>query len=191
MDSLHYVTKFVKDAWRRKEVVSALFLDIKNSFPSVVLDRLVHDMRSRGVPRECTDWIVHKVTGCQMTLKFDGYEFELLLLSKGLNQGCPLLGIAFQFYNADLINVRDVNKGEDVVVFMNDTLLLVWGKNLTDNNMQVKQMMTRRGEGLDWSKSHQCKFALDKFRIMGLTQRREPDPMTGSKTMLEQRRPNG
>ena len=83
-------------------MVSALFLDIKNAFPSVVLNWLVHNMRIRGVPRECTDWIVHKVTGCQMTLKFDGYEFELLLLSKGLDQGCPLSGIAFQFYNADL-----------------------------------------------------------------------------------------
>jgi len=80
---------------------------------------------------------------------------ELLLLSKGLDQGCPLSGIAFQFYNADLVDVRDVNKGEDVVAFMDDTLLLAWGKNLTDTNMQVKQMMTRRGGGLDWSKSHQ------------------------------------
>ena len=64
MDSLHYVTKYVKDAWRRKEVVSALFLDVKNTFPSVVIDQLVHNMRSRGVLREYTDWITHKVIGC-------------------------------------------------------------------------------------------------------------------------------
>jgi len=30
-------------------VVSTLFLDIKSTFPSVVL-RLIHDMRTRGVP---------------------------------------------------------------------------------------------------------------------------------------------
>jgi len=64
MDSLHYVTKYVKDTWRRKEVVSTLFLDIKNAFPSVVIDQLVHNMRSRGVLREYTDWITHKVIGC-------------------------------------------------------------------------------------------------------------------------------
>jgi len=64
MDSLHYVTKFVKDAWRRKEVVSTLFMDIKNTFPSVVLDQLVHNMRSRGVLREYTNWITCKVTMC-------------------------------------------------------------------------------------------------------------------------------
>ena len=31
MNSLHYVTKYVKDTWRRKLVVSALFLDIKST----------------------------------------------------------------------------------------------------------------------------------------------------------------
>src|SRR5882724_12321903 len=60
MDSLHYVTKFVKDAWRRQEVVSALFLDIKSTFPSVMLEWLVHDMRNRGVPSQYTNWISRK-----------------------------------------------------------------------------------------------------------------------------------
>jgi len=68
---------------------------------------------------------------------------------------------------------------------MDDTLLLAWGKNLTDTNVQVKQMMTRRGGGLNLSESHQCKFTLDKFGIMGFTQRRELDPTRRSKTMPE------
>jgi len=37
-DSLHYVMKYVKDSWRRKMVVSALFLDIKSAPPSLVLN---------------------------------------------------------------------------------------------------------------------------------------------------------
>ena len=36
-------------------------------------------------------------------------------------------------------------------------------------------MMTRNGSKLDWSHMHQCKFVLDKFGIMGLIRRREPD----------------
>jgi len=70
--TLCYVVKFVKDAWRRKEVVSALFLDIKSTFPSIILDQLVHNMRNRGVPRHYTNWIAHKVSGCHTTLKFNG-----------------------------------------------------------------------------------------------------------------------
>ena len=59
-DSLHYITKFVKDARRRKEVVSVLFLNIKSTFPSMVLDWLIHDMRNRGVLRQYTNWITPK-----------------------------------------------------------------------------------------------------------------------------------
>jgi len=189
MDSLHYITKFVKDAWRRKEVVSSLFLDIKGAFPSVVLDRLVHDMRKRGVLKQYTNWITHKVSGCHTTLKFDGYESEPVSLSKGIDQGCPLSGLAFQFYNLDLVDTTGLDSSEDTVVFMDDTLLLAWGKSLTAMNEQVKHMMTRKGSRLEWSHTHQCEFTLDKFGIMGLTRRREPDPLTRAKTRLVQRQP--
>jgi len=50
-DSLHYVTKYTKDAWRRNEAVSALFLDIKSAFPSLILEQLMHNMRQQGVAR--------------------------------------------------------------------------------------------------------------------------------------------
>jgi len=35
----------------------------RHTFSSVVVNRLVHDMRSRGVLREYTNWIVCKVSG--------------------------------------------------------------------------------------------------------------------------------
>jgi len=41
---LHYVVKYIKDSWRRNEVVSALFLYVKSAFPSLVLAWLVHNM---------------------------------------------------------------------------------------------------------------------------------------------------
>ena len=79
------------------------------------------------------------------------------------------MGIAFQFYNMDLVDLRDPKKGEEVIAFMDDTLLLAHGKMLSDTNNQLKHMMTRSGGGLDWSTSQQCKFMVDKFGVMGLT----------------------
>jgi len=49
-------------------------------------------------------------------------------------------------------------------------------------------MMTRNGGGLDWSHMHQCKFAINTFRVMGLT-RRESDPSRSLKTRPILRRP--
>jgi len=76
-------------------------------------------------------------------------------LSRGLNQGCPLLGNAFQFYNANLINICNKKSSEDVVAFMDNTLLLAQGKNLEITNDKVKDMMERDRGTLTWSKIHQ------------------------------------
>jgi len=81
--------------------MSALFLNKKSAFPSVVLTHLVHDMRARGVPPQYTQWIGCKVSGYKKMLSFDSYELEPLTLSKGIDQGYPLSGILFQFYNTD------------------------------------------------------------------------------------------
>jgi len=180
-DSLHYITTFVKNTWRKKEVISALFLDIKGVFPNVVLNQLIHDMRTRGVPPQYTDWIAHKVSSRWMTLKFDSYELEPLSMIKGIDQGCPLSGIAYQFYSSDLVDIHDTDSGEDAIMFMDDMLLLAWAKTLAESNTKVKCMMVRQDGGLDWEMAHQSDFALDKFRIMGLTRRREQNPLGNPK----------
>ena len=136
-DSLHYVTIFVKDAWRRGKVVSALFLDIKSAFPSVVLKQLTHDMRKQGVPMQYTAWLRCRVEGRQTVLRFDGYKTEPVELARGLDQGCPLSGVAFQFYNADLLDICVPAHGEDTVAFMDNTLILAWGKTLDKSNQKV------------------------------------------------------
>jgi hypothetical protein len=57
VDSLHLLTKFTHDAWAhpKEKYVSMLFLDVKAAFPSVIIDRLIHNMRTRGVPQEYTN----------------------------------------------------------------------------------------------------------------------------------------
>ena len=130
MDSLHFITKFVNNAWRRHEVISALFLDIKAAFPSIVIDHLMHVMRMRGVPPQYTSVVKHIADSRQTVLKFDSYKSVPLDLSRGLNQGCPLSGITFQFYNAGLLKVHRTDNGKDVISFMDDGLMLACGKTL-------------------------------------------------------------
>jgi hypothetical protein len=49
-DSIHMLTKTMKDAWRKGQVASTLFLDVKGVFPSIDVNRLIHNMRKRGMP---------------------------------------------------------------------------------------------------------------------------------------------
>jgi len=84
-----------------------MFMDIKSAFPSVVLSQLTHDMRRSGVPEEDMNWIQRKVEGRCTCMTFDGYRSEARGLSSGIDQGCPLSGMPFQFYNADLLEIKD------------------------------------------------------------------------------------
>ena len=76
-------------------------------------------------------------------------------LERGLDQGCPLSGVAFQFYNADLLDICiPVHRG-DAVAFMDDTLISAQGKTLDESNQKVGHMMEKSQGGLDWSCAHQ------------------------------------
>jgi len=173
-DSLHYITKIAKDAMSKGKVVSALFLNIKGAFPSVNLERLVHDMRKRGIPVEYTDWITWKIGGRRTTMAFDGYESPLFILPCGTDQGCPLSGMLFQFYNADLIDIADTSKGEDAVAFVDDTALLATASTFKAANQKLKVMMEQVNGGFTWAASHGCEFAVEKFALISFSRKTQP-----------------
>ena len=90
-------------------------------------------MRTRGVPKQYTYWITQKLSRQHKTIKFNRYNSEPLALTKGLDQGCPP-GIAFQFYNLDLLDIHDTRNSKEAIAFVDDTLLLAKGKTLADTN---------------------------------------------------------
>jgi hypothetical protein len=63
LDMVQGIVKKVKDAWCRSKVAT-LLRDVKGAFPSAMISRMVHNMRMAGVPREHTDWMQHRFTGC-------------------------------------------------------------------------------------------------------------------------------
>ena len=76
VDSLHYVTSWIKNAWRRQQVVVGLFLDISGAFPSVIVPKLVHILRKKGVPTKYTDWIGAKGSRRNTTIAFDDFKSQ-------------------------------------------------------------------------------------------------------------------
>ena len=49
-DSLHLLVDTIKAAWRCRQVISVLFLDVEGAFPNAVTSRLLHNLRKRRVP---------------------------------------------------------------------------------------------------------------------------------------------
>ncbi len=56
-DALHTLIYRIKDAWRKRQVVSVLFLDIEGAFPNAVNERLEHNLKMRKVPERLVKFI--------------------------------------------------------------------------------------------------------------------------------------
>ncbi len=167
-DALHMLTSFVKDAWRKGDVAVGLFLDIKSVFPSVNHDVLIHDMRSRGIPIEITNWIRTKLDNHKARLAFDDHITEQLNLPTRIDQGCPLSLISYAFYNADLIRDK-ANRNMLKLLFHDNTVFLARDKTFEGAIKKLTKMMTGGDSTLDWAKSHHSIFEIDKTALICFT----------------------
>ncbi len=166
MQAVHYLTTTIKDTWRKRKVISALFLDVKGAFPSVNINWLVHDMHIRGIPHQFTDWITQRMSNRRTQLRFDDYTSGIFVVTNGLDQGDPLSPIAYMIYNSDILDVPNTKNGEDAILFVDDTTILVIGRNYTETHKKIEEMLHRQGGILQWADAHYCTFGIEKFQLV-------------------------
>jgi ribonuclease HI len=188
-DALLAVDQFIKDAWHDGDVVSGLFLDVKGAFPSVHIPRLVADLRRKGVPAEITRWIVRKLDGRRTTLVFDNYRSRLMAIEAGLDQGCPLSGLLYNFYNAALGELASrIPRRSLIPGFADDIAIFVRGRNFQVVRRDLGYIIRDEDGVLDWADTHNCNYAKDKWALIDFTHRRTPDglrPLRGGALRIE------
>jgi len=180
--------KTVKDAWRKGQVASTLFLDVKGAFPSVDINRLIHNMRKRGIPEEYTDWMKRRLGNRRTTLSFDDHQTEAFVVMNGLDQGDPFSGICYLIYNADLLKIPSLRIGERVSLFVDDAVVIVIGKDFVETHEKLWNIMNRAGGIFQWAKDHNCEFGIKKFQLLDITQRLTPHPLNPKKRIPTPRR---
>ena len=123
MDALHTLTYRIKDAWRKQQVVSVLFLDIEGAFPNAVKERLEHNLKTRKVPIKAVKFIHNLLKEQYTALKFDNYVSDRIALDNGIGQGDPLSMILYQYYNADLLDIP-MGANETASAYVDDAILV-------------------------------------------------------------------
>ena len=190
-DLLHLITKFIHDAWAHPtdHHISILFLDVKAAFPSVIPERLFHDMHKQGIPKQYTDWYCIRLTGRQTVLCFDDYTPPSFNIESGIDQGCPLSALAFLFYNADILDIPNKKNGKTGAGFIDDIYFVARGPTFSASNNKIKHIMERRGRCLEWSHTHHVSFEMDKNALVQASRRREESTANPRKTILKKRVP--
>lgn len=169
-DAVLTLTHFIKDAWRRGEVVSTLFLDISQAFPSVSHPRLIYNLRKRRIPTTILSWLESFLSDRYTTLTFDDYTSAPLPASVGIPQGSPLSPILYLFYSADLLDIfgthQSRNKKEIALGFIDDTALAVRGPSVRHNINALTKVAPKLET---WSHTHACRFDIPKFQLIHFT----------------------
>ena len=182
-DAIHTLTNFAATAHCQGDVTLSLFLDVKCAFPSVIIPRLLHDMCLLGIPQEYTVWLQEKLTHRSTMISFDDYESPPLAITNGIDQGCPLSVILYLIYNSGLLHVAMDTTKELAVGFMDDITLVARAPSFPEAAQIITDMMYRSNGALKWSTTHCSVFEHDKAALLGTTRRRQPDPISPSRTI--------
>ena len=173
-DSIHMLTKTIKDAWRKGQVASCLFLDVKAAFPSVDINRLIHNMRKRGIPQEYMDWMKRRLANRKTTLLFDDYTTTAFTVDNGLDQGDPFSGICYLLHNSDITDIPIRKADEHALLFVDDAAIIVTGKSFNITHNKLRDVMNRPKGVFAWAKKHNCTFGIDKFQLLDLSRKLIP-----------------
>ena len=169
-DALHYVEQYIKNSWRKGNIVSALFLDVQAAFPNMRKEKLIENMRARNLAPEYCDYVDMILTHRQIRLKFDDHISAPFSPENGCCQGCPLSMLLYAIYNAPLIRIADSsNPSECIIGYVDDTTLLASGKNVKEAYDTLKNMMERANGVFDWSKSFNSPLEMNKLTLVNFT----------------------
>ena len=168
-------------------VASLLLMDMKGAFPSVAIDRLIHNLRVRGVPKEHTDWLLRHLEGRETQMVFDGHSSDNFAVENGLDQEDPQSVVLYLLYNADLAEIPRERNGESSILFVDDNSVLVIGKDFRETANKMRDMFSREGGINEWAVNHNCNFGPKKYQLCQLTRRRVREVFRPRKTIPEHR----
>lgn len=129
-DSLTHLTTWTKDQWSKGKYVGALFVDVKEAFPTVHPTRLVNILKKQDFFPTLTTLVRSYLHDRSTTITFGDYESKPKSLSIGLPQGSPLSVILYILYNSSLLNQAVDMKDTSSLVFIDDVAFVTADKYL-------------------------------------------------------------
>ena len=128
----------VKNAWRKGKVATAVFLDVKGTYPSTDIKMLRHEMRLAGIPHQYTAWINQRMSSRSTRLTFDDYRSQPFQVDSGLDQGDPASGILYSIYNAGPTCNLIAHYGEHSFLYIDNNTILTTADDFRETKTYCK-----------------------------------------------------
>ena len=115
-------------------MVSLLSLDVAKTFNHVSHPRLLHNFKTKGVPKYILKWTKSFLTDRSTSITIGRNTIKILPVDAGIPQGFPISPILFLFFNAPLIE-ECASSGLRIQVgrFVDDIHLIIYGISMKAN----------------------------------------------------------
>ena len=103
--ALEAITDAVHTVWGmgKRNVASLLSLDVAGAFDNVSHERLIHNLKVKGVPTRIVQWTASFLADRATSITLGCRTSEMEPAETGIPQGSPISPILFLFFNAPLI----------------------------------------------------------------------------------------
>ena len=127
-NQLLYLVHQIRSAWHRGEVVQAAALDVHAAFDKVWHSGLLAKLDQIGVTGNCHNLLRSYLSDRRQIVVVDGVKSDVCQIKAGIPQGSRLGPLLFILY----INDIQTDLESDILIYADDTTLLVTGRNPTD-----------------------------------------------------------
>ncbi|KAF4338140.1 reverse transcriptase [Fusarium beomiforme] len=176
--ALVLLQEHIFSAWRSRHVVSLVGFDLKGAYNGVCKERLLQQMKARGIPEGLLRWIDAFCSERTATIVVNGQSSESRPLPQaGLPQGSPLSPILFSFFNSDLAQTQ-IDRNSGAIAFVDDYTAWVSGPTAQSNLRGIQAVIDK---ALDWERRSGATFEAEKTAIINFTRytgRVDSEPFT-------------
>ena len=153
----------------KRRVASLLSLGISGAFDNVSHERLIHNMRVKGIPRWITLYIESFLKDRTTMLNLGSFKGNQFSTNTGIPQASSLSPILFLFFVSTLLPELQ-SPSSTAVEFVDDTNILTWSDSTEENCRNLERL---HGVCEKWAEQHGVKFAPEKYQLMHFSRARK------------------
>lgn len=159
--AMHFLLQRIYQAWSEGKVDTLLLLDVSGAYDNVSPERLLHNLRKRGIDQRMIARIASFLCDRTTTLKLLEFTAPSAPIQIGIPQGSPISPILYLFYNADLIEACKTEDTE-AVAYIDDVSTLAVGPT-AQRNCKTLKSIHRKAE--QWAVENGSQFAPAKYEL--------------------------
>ncbi|KAL0892118.1 hypothetical protein ABMA27_015319 [Loxostege sticticalis] len=167
LDSLSILTTDIRLAFKKKEYLVGVFLDIASAYDNVLLPVLRQKLLHLSVSEKLVRLIYSTLTSRSISVRYQDTLLPPRLIFKGLPQGSVLSPLLYSIYTYDLD--RTVESFCNILQYADDIAIYVSSSSILEATCRLNSALQYLG---DWLLTHGLSLSVSKCSCVTFTRKR-------------------